>query len=90
MKFDYFKECKRRLQDRRENTKYFNRDFFNTFCRCRKDRAAAIKNGIDDSYVLAGVLLFHSWDDVYKSNFYNKNSGCYCEFLSVFCEVVPV
>lgn len=89
-KKDLYMDCKQALQARRENTKYFNRAFFNTFVKCCKDRANNIKNNIDDSYFKDYVLLFRSYDAVYNSAFYNKNSGAYCEFLSVFNDLVTV
>ena len=77
-------ECKKELIGRCESAKYFNRKFYETF------RGAVLmtiwkqKNGIEDVYTDAdGIIRRHSYDDVYKSDFYNKNSCAYCAFLEI-------
>ena len=41
-------------------------------------------NQVDDSYTdEEGIVRYHSFDEVYSSDLYNRNSGTYCEFLSV-------
>lgn len=78
-----FKEVKQELKKRRENVKYFNKAFFNAYIDALRLRKYNLENDIDDSYYNGIVKLFHSYDPVYSSDFYIKNSACYCEFLSV-------
>jgi len=63
------------------STRYFTREFLSTY-------AAALKHfreiEIDDSYLDGHVILFHSFDPVYTSDFYRKNSCSYCEFLVLY------
>ena len=77
-------DCKQELKERRESTKYFNRKFYETFRGAVLMTAWKAKNGVEDMYTDAeGIIRRHSYDEVYKSDFYNKNSGAYCEFLSI-------
>lgn len=74
----YFKDA---LKKQNESTKYFNRDFLAKFIHAYNTAVANEKNGIDTRYYIDGVMLFHEWDQVYASDFYNKNSCAYCVFL---------
>ena len=89
MKRDVYLEIKEELKRRRENVKYFSRAWFEMFLKCRRKNAENRENGIDDSYYTDSglVRLVHSYDPVYASDFYMKNSGCYCEFLSLACDI---
>lgn len=83
MKNKLYNEIKNELKKRRENVKYFNRDFFNKWIEAVQENEKNIKAGKNDSYKNGCITLYHCYDEIYKSNFYNKNSGCYCEFLAV-------
>lgn len=87
MKNDLYSIIKQELKTRCRNIRYFNRDFFNTFTAAAKANRENRKSGIDDSYIKDGyITLYHCYDSVYSSDFYNKNSCAYCEFLSVYLE----
>lgn len=81
--YNYFKsELKKHA-----NTKYFTREFFNDFLKAIQERKKAIANNIDMSYykVINGnnILLYHYYDNIYDSKFYNNNGGAYCYFLQI-------
>ncbi len=78
-----YKAIKTELKRRRENTRYFTRDFYKMFLACRAARYAAAEKGSPDRYEKNGIILYHSYDPVYNSRFYQENSCCYCEFLSI-------
>lgn len=86
MKNKLYNEIKNELKKRRENTKYFNRDFFNKWIQAQKEREKAMQAGKDESYKKDNITLYHSFDPIYESDLYNKNSGCYCEFLAIVHE----
>lgn len=74
----------KRVLSQESNTRYFTFEFFQNFVAAYKQGCDNLKNNIDDSYYNNNVLLFHCYDLVYQSKFYSKNSGSYCEFLSIF------
>jgi hypothetical protein len=78
-----YKAIKAALKANRENVKYFTLAFYKTYMQCRAKADDNNKAGIDDSYIRPGERFkrFHAWDDVYNSDFYNKNSAAYCQFL---------
>ena len=78
-----YQAIKTELKRRRENTRYFTRDFYKTFIACRAAAYRAAEKGSPDRYEKDNVILYHSFDPVYNSRFYQDNGGCYCEFLSI-------
>ena len=70
-----YSDIKNILKVQGYNTKYFTYNFFRMFVCSWRKREENIKNNI---------LLFHCYDPVYDSKFYNLNSCTYCEFLSIF------
>ena len=80
-----YKEIKAELSRTCSSVKYFTEDFYRTFLACVEKRKQCVEAGVDDSYMAENgyVRLYHSYDPVYRSAFYNKNSGTYCEFLSL-------
>ena len=78
-----FNEVKQELKKRRENVKYFNKAFFNTYIDAIRLRKYNLEHDVNDDYVMDGIRLVHCFDPVYNTDFYNKNSACYCEFLSI-------
>ena len=78
-----YQDIKNELSALVSSTRYFSRKWFDLWLSCYRKRLDNIEKGIDDSYYQDNVLLFHSWDDIYKSRFYRDNSSAYCEFLSV-------
>lgn len=84
----YYKIIKAELQKRRENVKYFNMDFFKMYIDAIKAGKAAEDAGTleKEKYKNGLITLFHYFDPIYTSDFYTKNSGCYCEFLAVVNE----
>lgn len=85
MKIPAFETVKKELNSRRENTKYFTKDFYNTYLKALQTGLRIDEEGKDDSYKKGGITLRHRYDEIYTSKFYQLNSGCYCEFLSVMC-----
>ena len=79
-----FQDIKSILKKQGYNTKYFSLSFFYDFVTAQKTREYNLQNNIDDSYYNNNILLFHCYDPIYNSKFYNKNGGSYCHFLSVF------
>ena len=85
-----YKSIKEELRRRRGSTKYFNRSFFNSFCDAIRTSKRNREGGVDDSYTDPSdpnVTLYHSFDAIYASDLYNKNSGTYREFLSIFASL---
>ena len=80
-----YKAIRETLKQNRENTRYFNFDFYKTFLECRRKAEENRKAGIDDSYTRPDEWFkrFHAWDAVYNSKFYTENSACYCQFLEI-------
>ena len=75
-----YKAVRAELIRRRENIRYFNRDFYAAFLKARE---AAKKAGPESEYYRDGIRLCHAWDAVYKSRFYRENGGAYCVFLEI-------
>ena len=78
-----FQKIKSAIKAQNESTKYFNKTFLETFENARETMARNIEKGVDDSYENNGILLYHSYDKVYASDFYNKNGCAYCIFLEI-------
>lgn len=84
MKRITYKQARAELSARCRNIKYFNKPFFDLYCKCLEKTRENVEKEIDDSFQLApGVVGFRSWEPVYNSRLYQDNSGVYCEFLSV-------
>lgn len=79
-----YQEIRNELKRRQNSTTHFTKEFYTDFTAAQKERAACIENGTDDSYKAGNVLLFHSYDRIYSSKFYQLNSASYCEFLSIY------
>lgn len=82
----HYKELKAELSKRRKNIKYFNMDFLTAFVKAQDKKRYNIEHDIDDSYPMEDyphVKLYHCYDDVYNSKFYQENSCAYCEFLCI-------
>ena len=75
----YFKD---NLKASGENTKYFNRDFLTKYI-CAYNEAGK-ENAPDRFYEKGGILYNGYFDEVYKTDFYNKNSCAYCAFLELW------
>lgn len=78
-----YTQIKEELKKRCSSTKYFTKEFYKAFLTARETKKEYIEKGIDDSYKKGYVTLYHSYDQIYESKFYNLNSGTYCEFLSL-------
>ena len=79
-----YENVKALLSARRHNIKFFNRAFFNAYMKACSIARRNAENEVDDSYTdEEGIVRYHSFDEVYSSDLYNRNSGTYCEFLSV-------
>ena len=84
----YYNLIKTELKKRRENTKYFNYDFFKTYVAAiQAGKKAADAGKIENErYTKNNIILFHYFDNIYNTPLYIKNGGCYCEFLAVASE----
>lgn len=87
MKMDYT-AVKVELAKSAGNTKHFTKAFFKAFADAKAKRAKTIENGEADAdmYVIrpeAPICLYHSFDEVYNSDFYTKNGSAYCVFLEI-------
>ena len=91
MKKDLYKIIKEDLKKHCSNVEYFNREFFKEFCAAQKRRNEIYKNGVWNLEKLEkerytdenGIIKLHYYDNIYKSDFYNKNSCAFCVFLEV-------
>lgn len=83
MKKKLYNIIKAELKKRRENTRYFNYDFFVKYVNAIQAGEKARKAAIDDSYKDGYITKYRHYDEIYKDRFYNDNGGCYCEFLAV-------
>lgn len=79
-----YQRIKTELSLRHCSPRYFNRAFLSAFLSAYETNRKNRENGIDDSYTVGHVTLYHAWDEIYKTDFYSKNSSAYCEFLEIF------
>jgi len=78
-------EVKTALKKRGANTRFFNKTWYETFIECIEKGAAVPARLLDnEKYTEGNVTLFRYMIPVYESDFYNKNSTGYCEFLEVY------
>ena len=82
-----FQKLKQALISCGEKTTHFTKAFVESYKNARAKSKFCIENEIDDSYYSGIVRLYHSWDDVYDSRFYQKNSTAYCKFLEIANEM---
>ena len=78
-----YRKIKDELIRRKEKTTHFTKQFLSDYIECVKSRKYTLENDIDDSYKIGNVTYYHSWDKVYNSKFYQKNSCGYCVFLEI-------
>ena len=71
------------LEKKCRTVRYFTKSFYETFVSCREAVKKCNEEGRDDSYMSGNVRLRHSYDPVYRSDFYVKNSCAYCAFLEI-------
>lgn len=69
-----YEDIKKELKRRKENTAYFTPSFYQLY--------TGTYNAIE-----TGSASADPWEPVRNTEFYNKNSCAYCEFLSVFIEM---
>lgn len=78
-----YQQIKAELSARRENTRYFNKQFLLDYMEAEKQFKANRKNGIDNTYQDGNIWYTHEYDKIYTSDFYRKNGGAYCVFLEI-------
>ena len=79
-----FEQVKQELATRVSSVRHFTRAFYQLYLSCLEKTRYNAENDIDDSFMLSeNVRGYKSWEPVYNSLFYQKNSAAYCEFLSV-------
>lgn len=69
----YFKD---RLTANGCTTKYFNRDFLQTFCKAYKERSYNLEHGIVNDFTSPE----YEYNAVMGTKFYNLNGSAYCVF----------
>lgn len=75
---------KYQLVEHGESVKYFNRDFLAKYLHAYAKAKAAAENGTSDFYTDEhGILRNAAYNEVFKTDFYNKNSTAYCAFLEI-------
>lgn len=75
--YNSFDKVKEELSKRRSDIKYFTKDFYNTYCNACTQTAIDYVNGVKGK----------GYEDVFETDFYNKNSGAYCEFWTVMFDL---
>ena len=80
-----YSAVKNELKKLVSSTRHFTKDFYNVYLKAIETGKRIDEAGKDDKYYKNGILLRHRFDEVYQSEFYNKNSCAYCEFLSIMC-----
>ena len=88
-----FREYKDEMIRRGINCKHFTKKFFLAYSEAVKAARANAENGINDTYtgrvwldpvtLSNPIILRHSYDAVYNSDFYIRNGAAYCQFLEV-------
>lgn len=81
-----YQEIKQELKHRRNSTKHFTKAFFAQYIEALDTIKKNAEKGIDDSYNDNGIYTRHAYDAIRQSEFYNRNSGAYCEFLSIMAK----
>lgn len=74
-----YKEAKKRLSEKMSSTKYFTKKTFDTILADRI-KAKEIAENIGD------VQAFYRESNTARTDFYQKNSGAYCQLLSLLVE----
>ena len=78
-----YQQIKAELSAKRENTRYFNKQFLLDYLEAEKQYRVNRKNGIDNTYQVGNIRYTREYDKIYTSNFYRKNGGAYCVFLEI-------
>lgn len=78
-----YQQIKAELSAKRENTRYFNKQFLLDYLEAEKQYRANRKNGIDNTYQVGNIRYTREYDKIYTSEFYRKNGGAYCVFLEI-------
>jgi len=85
--FPEYEIIKAELKKRRENIRYFTKEFYTTFKECY---IAGLKARYMDTYKKylyknenENFFRYTYYNPVYESDFYKKNSCAYCEFLTL-------
>ena len=77
-------DAKRELVKRGQNTRYFCKKFFDIYTACYKQATENQEKGVDAFYTDEnGVLKNGAYNPIFETDFYNKNSCAYCEFLCI-------
>lgn len=78
-----YQQIKAELSAKRENTRYFNKQFLLDYLEAEKQYRVNRKNGIDNTYQVGNISYTREYDKIYTSDFYRKNGGAYCVFLEI-------
>lgn len=80
---------KEQLKLRCSKVTHFTKQFYEDYKKAYEEMTEHWKNGTTDEvrYTVDNdgteIVLFHPYDKVYASKFYNLNSCAYCEFLQI-------
>lgn len=81
-----FNDVKQALKARCDSTKHFDKGFYSLYVKSLENVRKSLENdNKNDVYEKDGIILRHSFDEIYNTKFYNDNSCAYCEFLSIVC-----
>lgn len=78
-----YQQIKAELSAKRENIRYFNKQFLLDYLEAEKQYRANQKNKIDNTYQVGNIRYTREYDKIYTSDFYRKNGGAYCVFLEI-------
>jgi hypothetical protein len=81
-----YQQIRQELKSRTRSQKHFTKAFYTMFDECQKQHRRNLEAGTPNRYTKNGIILTHDFDPIYKSDFYNLNSGTYCEFLAIYHE----
>lgn len=80
-----YEDVKRELVKNNESVKHFTKGFFESYKKAVLNVNKCNENEVNDYYMEGNIYKRHSFDEIYKSAFYNKNSCAYCNFLEIVC-----
>ena len=75
--YGYFRDA---IRNSGHKTTYFNRAFLAEYIAAYKARAAHIEQGICTEYGTPD----YEYNDVFNTDFYNKNGAAYCAFIEAW------
>ena len=78
-----YKEIKEAIKRSGHTTKYFTKAFLDTYRAAVETVHRNLERGVDDTYWDGDIFTRHAYDDVRKTDFYQKSGCAYCIFLEI-------